>query len=344
MNRFLHLAVSLVIMAVSILPLVVLVFLVNRQAPHGLKASTFYFLAVIFGVVLSIIAYGFVSDFRHQENGDASNVTLAFHSKAIGAPNNLVILLPGMVNSGQLVYEPLVEDFSQYGDVRIVNYPTEGFNAKLVCEKIVNKLRDSTYDGFVIVGMSLGTPLGIELMRLLRSSILPKMPLIKAFVSVSGFTTVAETITPAPPWLSKVFRDLPFANYYWGSLTRKFMSGGRLPTPEVGVSQAYIDKHIAFQRDFSYVGTAAEGRFLAALKQPEQGEFEGIPAILLYVDDDVLVRVSQAHTSLRAAFHSIESAKVGGIHANLVERPLEYMKVINAFMDRVLLGSSTIGH
>ncbi len=318
--------------------------------PHGLMADFTYPFTWLLGLLSTLVAYGFISDFRHHQEidgvTDSRDALIEVFDRAPGAPNNLLILAPGIANPAFYVFgDQMLEFFASYGDILRISHPEEGFDWPAIMADMLDPATDAAYDGFILVGQSMGAPMCIELMRKLevdRVSGFCDWPPVKIFIPDSGFTEASETISPVPYFLSWLFRDLPFARLYWGRITRATTKPSTRLVPEEHVSADLIAAHNAYQRDFSYYGLAAMARFIWTLKRLQAREFLNVPILILEVRGDEYVHENQAGGSFGSAFLVIKTVVLEGVHANLVERPNEHIAAMKPTLDALVLSNNVL--
>ncbi len=214
MYRYERLGLSLSICLLSSVPLAFSIWLATRQSLESAPLALLrWALVIAVGAILSLLVYGFVSDFRHRQHGDGSSIEVYVTPRTKNAPDNAIILLPAMTNSGSLVYGPLVHDFTKYGDVFVVEWPRHGFESGEICSQILRQIDSyGAYHAIVVVGQSLGAPLGLELIQTLRderASYGLHWARVEAFVGVSGFTTQAEFVHRCQPGSPSCFVICP---------------------------------------------------------------------------------------------------------------------------------------
>ena len=261
----------------------------------------------------------------------------------------LIVCLPGMGNSGEIVFAQHTEMLRRYGDVMIIDYPEKGFDGEGVIQSIydhviVKNLIQLSYPEVIIIGQSMGVPIGIALMSQLM--LVPEFTRTKFyFVSVSGFVTRAAVRSKNMLWVFDAVRDFWGSSWLWPKvLKRQF----RLEDVDYEMHSADADtikSHYRFLRSVPYVTTAAQGRYIDSLRHQAAFFAPGmVPCLHIETAGlDVLLNKDVARGEIQATFDatSVAIRHSRGIHANLVECPHDLGEKIGFWLDHELAESPT---
>lgn len=246
--------------------------------------------------------------------------------------NRTMIYLPGAQNSGDLTISQYLPQLRSFGNVIVVNYPANGFDGNALFRQILHTMR--TYDARdpYVMGMSLGSTVGVAFMRWYQQIGQTSGPL-GPFISICGPGDRGDIKSPLAA-LTPIIHTGPLVHLTYPYLQDAFFALGPKQRTAVGVDPQLVKEHKDYIRNFDARGGLEQIRFIYNAKAVESGEFPDIPALIIRtIGTDVLVK-HEAVPKLEAAFPKHITEQLPGIHANLVEEYPSYDQAITSFLSQ----------
>jgi len=252
---------------------------------------------------------------------------------------NVVGWLPAFGDSGTMTARPYIEQLNQQGwSVMVTNHHRSGYRMSDTRDEVLRHLLQASRERVLLAGASFGAQAMAEVLR----SVTPNSHAAQlhgrfSAISICGVSGGQDTLKPIG-WSKQIHGPVSGGIFKLGQAIQ-IMTGSDSPfdedDPKVGAS---IKPHQRF-RKWHFTGRALLEQMYAMATTPPvfDGEFAGIPALILTTEgDDHLLKAQAANNLLRAFSNGRLEYVDLSIHCDLTELPSQYGPFIWDFADRII--------
>ena len=244
-----------------------------------------------------------------------------------GEGDQCIILFPGFLTRGRVLYRRHLDVFAEYGAVGLVEYARSGnpYSGDLLGRVVAEILRARREGSVILVGASFGAQVAINILRRLGAD----RSVVAGYVSVGG-PTDADDVRPSLAILGRLRLFTPALVPVKNAILDRMMPG--LGREALSPEADEADISIRREDTLSTTAGALTGRLAAMrVQQPlAVGEFDSVRAVSIHAQDDGDPYVhGQAEDKIAGAFReSRRGHRVPAGHINFLEHPDAYTTAI----------------
>lgn len=293
--------------------------------------------AILFGIAAIVVAFIWLDAYLTRKT---MRSIFTFHRSGGRQNGTLVVALPGIL-AGESSFQPILSTLQKYGEVVIVNYDGEKFDARQIVDSLVSKLKDlaRTYDHLVFFGSSMGGMLALDAQSSLRQLEIDWRRTSIVFVdSPSGSADMLNGGNIGAPLL----RGLPTGRAF-NLPGAKILNAMILPPKDENIEEeldkAQVKKSaILSMRRFPFSLWRDELAYMAARRWSQYEMFSGFDRMIYLRCDRDNVTIKQPQAGLKyvvASGYKLRIQDVDSTHCGYAERPATWNLAIDTAMQYV---------
>ena len=243
------------------------------------------------------------------------------------AGTDAVLFLTGTQSDGAALAAPMLSVWKQHGDVVIVQYPRESFDAPTIVADIHQQLMKWHYRRVTIIGGSLGGLMAADLVDYDRTH----GRNLQFRVVLTGVPAGTDTLFDAATarnlsWFYPGPVDNLFSPVVWG-----FSFHPETPSQQgKGVDSRQLKTLHDSATTWPLSGEAAQVRYITGHTIPAAGAYRSIPMVYLQAQLDKVVRPASAEVWLKAFSGSRLIAVPAAWHIDFAEHPQEWAQAFDS--------------
>lgn len=259
------------------------------------------------------------------------------------ANDTLIVYLPGILASSDMMPERITRSWAERGEVWGVNYLSPRFRPEKIAESVANRIalygdRHESLSRVVLIGSSMGGLLAYDIRRQVASHLLMTNNALTPLMPIDAPTGRKDLQSPWD-WLVRGFILLPFGPI-WNPLSKLIMKKVFIPPKEEnieeGVDPEWLEWYNAKSRSFPLSFWRDQAMYIMKHGAPERSSIDDLAVYIRSTEDDDTVRENAIDAWISAAGTGggiYEVWAEGAGHAAYAESPGPYERAFSVAFD-----------